>query len=85
MSKRDQSIEYPQRRPKYVPVTTEEAAEQIATGFHAGLLQGSDAPSSRPLWRAIDRSEDSAWVDAARHCVSDLEAVGLVICRRIEP
>jgi len=65
----------------WVPVSDEDAEEQIAIGVHTGLRKGSDAPSSGPLWRAIGESDDSAWSDAVRFCVDGLKSMGYALCK----
>ena len=85
MSKLNIDALYPQRKPRYVPVTKEEAAVQIAIGVHTGLQLGSEAPSAGPRWKNIGTADDSAWMDAAKYCVDVLEAMDLVICRKVEP
>ena len=84
MSKLNADAAYPQRKPKYVPVTKEVAAERIAIGLQTGLRMGSEAPSADALWKAISASGDSAWTDAANYCVDVLAATGLVVCRETE-
>lgn len=65
-----------QRANAYIAVEDDEFAGQLAVGMHTGLRKGSDAPSSGPLWQAINASTDTAWVDAARFCVDGLKSMG---------
>ena len=60
----------------YIPVDDDEFAEHIMIGVHTGLRKGTEAPSSGPLWQAINASNDSAWADAADYCVQGLKSMG---------
>ena len=68
----------------YEPVPDDDAVTNIAVGVHTGLRKGTEAPSSGPLWQAINASDDSAWSDAVRYCVDGLQSMGLVLCRAVE-
>jgi hypothetical protein len=66
----------------YEQVDTDVAAELIGEGVHVGLRKGSEAPSSGPLWQAINGSTDGAWSDALMYCIEGLESMGFVLCRK---
>ena len=65
-----------QKGDRYVPVTVDEVAENIAIGVHTGLRKGSEAPSSATLWRAISDSDDGAWSDAAEYAAWCMDYMG---------
>lgn len=65
-------------------VDDEELAENIAIGVHTGLRKGTDAPSSGPLWRAINDSNDGAWEAAVAYCVDGLRSMGFKFVRTVE-
>jgi hypothetical protein len=71
-------------KPKMVDVPDDELQEQIAIGMHTGLRKGSEAPSSGPLWRAINDSNDGAWSDAAAFTVYGLRAMGYKITKEAQ-
>lgn len=65
-------------------VTNEELAADIGMGVHTGLRKGTDAPSSGPLWKAINASDDGAWAAAVAYCVSGLRSMGYKFARTVE-
>jgi hypothetical protein len=65
----------------YEPVDQETATSLIGEGVHTGLRRGTEAPSSGPLWRAINDADDGAWEDALAFCMDGLESMGYVLCK----
>ena len=68
----------------YEPIADHEAVAVLDEGIRSALLERNAAPSSGPLWEAINASDDGAWSDALDQLVRDLGRMGYAICRKAD-